>query len=80
VASAGTYQLQIDYTVDGARSFFVSVNGGAAVEVPVTGTSWSVPASTTIPVTLNAGNNAVKVFNNTAFAPDLDRITVTPLP
>jgi hypothetical protein len=79
-ASAGPHQLQIDYTVDGARSFFVSVNGGAAVEVPVTGTSWATPASTTLPVTLNAGANAIKVFNNTAFAPDLDRIRVTPAP
>ena len=80
VSSAGTYQLQIDYTVDGTRSFFLSVNGGAAVEVPVTGTSWAVPATATVSVALNAGNNAIKVFNNTAFAPDLDRITVTPTP
>jgi alpha-galactosidase len=80
VATAGRYQLQIDYELDGSRSFFVSVNGGTAVEVPVTGTSWAAPASTSITVTLNAGDNAIKVFNNTAFAPDLDRISVTALP
>src|ERR1044071_823318 len=56
VATAGSYQLRIDYELDGARSFFVSVNGGAAVLVQVTGTSWSTPVSIVIPVTLNAGN------------------------
>jgi hypothetical protein len=57
------------------RGRFLSVNGGAAVEVPVTGTSWVTAASTVTTVTLNAGNNPIKVFNNTAFAPDLDRLT-----
>jgi alpha-galactosidase len=77
VPAAGTYDLQIDYTLDGARSFFVSVNGGAGIEVPVTGTSWAAPTSTTIPVELNAGDNAIRFFNNGANAPDLDRISVT---
>src|SRR5262245_4415366 len=80
VASAGSYQLQIDYTVDGTRSFFISVNGGAAVEVPVTGTSFATPASAAITVSLNAGSNTIRFFNNAAFAPDLDRISVTSVP
>jgi alpha-galactosidase len=79
VGTAGQYQLQIDYTVDGTRSFFVGVNGGAPVEVAVTGTSFAVPASASITVTLNAGNNTLRIFNNAAFAPDLDRITVSPI-
>ena len=77
VSTAGSYQLRIGYELDGARSFFVSVNGAAAVEVPVTGTSWATPASATLAVTLNAGTNAIRFFNNTAFAPDLDDISVT---
>ena len=55
-------------------------NGGAAVEVSATGTSFATPASTTVTLNLNAGNNAIKFFNNAAFAPDLDRISVTPAP
>lgn len=80
VASAGSYQVRIDYTVDGTRSFFVSANGGTAVEVSATGTSFATPASTTVTLNLNAGNNAIKFFNNSAFAPDLDRISVTQAP
>jgi hypothetical protein len=76
VATAGSHQLTITYELSGTRSFFVSVNGGAAVEVPLTGTSWSIPASGTVTVTLNAGANTIKFFNATAYAPDLDKITV----
>jgi hypothetical protein len=76
VSSAGTYTVQIDYLVSGTRSFWVSVNGGSAIEVICTGSSWSTPASTSISVPLNAGNNSIKFFNNSAYAPDLDRIIV----
>jgi alpha-L-fucosidase len=44
--------------------------------VPLTGTSFSTPATTTIPVTLNAGANSIKFFNDSAYAPDLDKISV----
>jgi alpha-L-fucosidase len=76
-AAAGTRQLTFDYTVDGTRSFFVSVNNGAAAEIPVSGTSWGTPASHTTTVTLAAGANTIRFFNDGANAPDLDKITVT---
>jgi alpha-galactosidase len=76
-ASAGTRQLTIQYLLDGTRSFFVSVNGGTAVEVALTGTSWSAPASTTLTVAVSAGTNTIRFFNDSAFAPDLDKITIS---
>jgi Carbohydrate binding module (family 35)/F5/8 type C domain/Alpha-L-fucosidase len=76
VGQSRDYQLTIDATVAGTRSFFVSVNGGPGIEVPVTGTSFNVVTSTTITVPLNAGVNAIKFYNDTANAPDLDRITL----
>jgi hypothetical protein len=77
VGETRDYQLTIDATVSGTRSFFVSVNGAAGIQVPVTGTSFNAVTSTTITVPLNAGANAIKFFNDTANAPDLDRITLT---
>ena len=76
---AGDYTLLIDNTVNGTRSFFVTVNGGTPIEVSITGTSWDEPntASTTIP--LREGTNTIKIHNDTAFGPDLDRIRI-PLP
>jgi hypothetical protein len=77
VSAAGSYVLTIYYVVSGTRSFSISVNGGTAIPFTVSGTTWNAPGtpvSVTIP--LNAGNNTVKMFNNSAFAPDLDRITI----
>jgi alpha-L-fucosidase len=63
--------------VDGTRSFFLSVNGGAAAEVPCTGTSWATPATATVTVTLAAGANTLRFANETAWAPDLDVIAIS---
>jgi alpha-galactosidase len=76
VDQAGDYQLVIDYTVVGSRSFWVSVNGAPGTEVPLTGTSWDQPASSSTTVHLQAGTNSVRFYNNSAYAPDLDRISV----
>ena len=76
-ATAGNHQLTIGYEVSGTRDFFVSVNGGAATDVPATGTSWSTPATVAMTVPLNAGSNTIRFANPTANAPDLDYITVS---
>lgn len=74
--SSGPYQLTIAATVDGTRSFSVSVNGGPAQQVSVAGSSWSEPVTRNITVSLNAGSNTIQFSNSSAWAPDLDRITV----
>jgi hypothetical protein len=79
VPSSGTYQLEIDYQTSGVRSYFVSINDGAATELDLNGSSFSDPAVTIIPVQLNAGVNTIQIGNPTGFAPDLDRIVVAPL-
>jgi alpha-L-fucosidase len=76
-ASAGSHQLTIHGTVSGTRTFFVSVNGAAATQVPLTGTDWAAPVSATISVPLTAGANTIRFFNDGANAPDLDRIVVS---
>ncbi|MFG6201807.1 CBM35 domain-containing protein [Nonomuraea sp. JJY05] len=76
VPEARQYTLFIDFTVNGQRSYFVSVNGGAPVEVKVSGAGNNTPYTTTVPVTLRAGANTVKLYNDTEAAPDLDRISL----
>ncbi|MEV6848971.1 alpha-galactosidase [Actinoplanes sp. NPDC051411] len=75
--AAGNHQLTITYEVDGTRTFYVSVNGGTPVQVPVTGTSWSAPAHATVTVALAAGTNSLTFSNPSAYAPDLDQISVS---
>jgi len=76
-SAAGTKTLTISYLLSGSRSFYVSVNGGADQVVALTGTSFSTVATKTISVTLKAGANTIKFHNDSAYAPDLDKISIS---
>jgi hypothetical protein len=76
VDAAGQYDLYLDYLVSGTRTFYVSVNGGPAVTTQLSGTSSNDPVTAKLPVTLAAGANSIRFFNDSAGAPDLDRIRV----
>ncbi len=79
VPAGGTYQLEIDYQTSGLRSFFMSVNGGAATELDLNGSTFSDPVPVVLQVQLHAGVNTIQFGNPTGYAPDLDRIVVAPL-
>ncbi|MBS2551511.1 alpha-galactosidase [Catenulispora sp. NL8] len=76
-AAAGSHTLTIAYLVSGSRSFSISVNGGPDIVETVSGSSFATPASASVTVQLNAGTNTIKFHNDTAYAPDLDAITVS---
>ena len=76
-SSSGTYTMRIYYLVSGTRNLSVSVNGGSGPTLSLSGTSFSTVASATTNVSLNMGVNTVKLYNNTAYGPDVDRITLT---
>jgi hypothetical protein len=76
-ASAGSRTLTVSGAVSGTRSYSVSVNGGAAQTATLTGTDFNAPITTTLTVSLNAGSNTIRFYNDTANAPDLDKITLS---
>jgi hypothetical protein len=76
VDAAGDYTLFIDYTVNGDRSFFVTVNGGTPIEAPVSGVGNTTAETTSVRVPLQAGANTIKIHNDDAAAPDLDRLSL----
>jgi len=80
VAKAGTYQLEIDYTTAGLRTFYIYVNNGPPTILDVNG-SFDSPVPALISVHLNKGTNKIVVTNPNpnGFAPGLDSITVGPL-
>ena len=78
VPVAGTYQMEVDYMTQGERSFFVSINGGAAQELDLNGYSFGTPTSTVVPVQLNAGTNQIEFSNPSNYAPNLDSIIIAP--
>ncbi|MER6000508.1 hypothetical protein ABT120_18195 [Nonomuraea angiospora] len=73
--TTGTRQLTVHALVDGSQSFSVSVNGGDAIQVPMTGTKDTV-TTTTVPVDLVAGVNTIRFFGLTARGPELDKIVI----
>jgi len=78
VPVAGTYQMEVDYMTQGQRSFFVSVNGNTATELPLNGYSFGTPTNKVIQVALHAGSNQIEFSNPTNYAPNLDSITISP--
>jgi alpha-galactosidase len=77
--ATGTYQMEIDYLTSGPRSYYVSVNGATATELDLNGSSFSLPTSTVVPVTLKAGVNTISFGNATGYSPGLDRIAISPV-
>jgi len=75
-SAAGSHTITIAYVLSGSRSFYVSVNGGSDVQLSLTGSSWSSPATTTLTVQLKAGSNSIRFHNDSAYGPDLDAITI----
>ena len=63
--------------MSGTRTFDISVNGGADIVEQLTGTSFATPVTASVTVQLNAGSNTIKFHNDSAYAPDLDSITVS---
>jgi alpha-galactosidase len=78
VPETGTYLMEIDYMTQGARSFFVSVNGNTAQELSLNGYSFGTPTSTVVKVPLKAGPNQIEFSNPDNYAPNLDSIIISP--
>jgi hypothetical protein len=75
-AKSGQYQMLLYYVLKGERSFFIRVNGGPAVEVPLSGKSWIHVTTASTTVTLKAGSNSIRFYNDQQYAPDLDRVVI----
>jgi alpha-L-fucosidase len=75
--TAGNHSVVIRALVSGTRNFTISVNGGAPVTVAVTGSSFSTVTTATVNLPLAAGSNKLTFGNSSAYAPDLDAITVS---
>lgn len=81
--AAGNYEVVV-YNVcgdQGGRKLWVSRNGGSGTEFTCGFTGgWNVVGSATITLSLQAGNNTLRLYNTTSGGPDLDRIVVKNAP
>ncbi len=79
-ATSGIYALTVYYTNGdlATRTANISVNGSTStlsISGNTTG-SWTTVNTVSVNVTLAAGNNTIKFFNNSAPAPAIDRISL----
>jgi hypothetical protein len=76
----GGYLLTVVGAVAGTRTVNVSVNGGPAQPIVITDSSFTSPlVAHTIRVRLHGNVNTIRLFNDTAYAPDIDKIELDPL-
>lgn len=74
---AGTYALSISYLSEAARSMSVSINGANAVNVSFEASGgWDKKATRTVDIALAAGNNTLRFFNSSGWAPDIDNVSI----
>jgi alpha-glucosidase len=75
VSTSGSYTMTVYYASGEVRPAYISVNGGAGTEYSFASTGGFTTVGTkNITVNLNAGSNTIKIYHNTAWAPDFDRI------
>ena len=78
VTTAKSYTLTLWAMSTFSRTFKVSVNGNAPFTRTVLTPTADTPQPFTLTIPLRAGVNSIRIFNETASAPELDRITVGP--
>jgi alpha-galactosidase len=76
VPTAGVYRMQINAMTQGPRTLEYSVNGAPGGSLNMGGGSYFLPQSSTVNVSLNAGNNTIVFGNPSGYGADLDRIIV----
>jgi len=75
--TAGLYTMKIYYLSGDERDVYISINGGSGIKLspPVSG-SFNVVRTEKLTVYLNQGNNTIKFYNNSGYAPDIDKIAI----
>lgn len=76
VTETDTYSLAVFGVCDADREFYISVNGGEGVSLPMNSHSWSKAAEARLEVALSEGENTVRFYHPDAPTPDLDKIEV----
>ena len=75
----GNYKLTIAYICGESRSISIYVNGKKAKTLSFNSGGWSTVATKTLDITLNPGDNTIRLVNTSSWMPDIDYIDVIPV-
>ncbi|MBR4648523.1 MAG: alpha-galactosidase [Bacteroidaceae bacterium] len=72
----GKYKMTIYYCTGQQRKFSVDVNGRFVKTFTVNNGSWDTSSPVDCEIELEPGENVVRLYNETGWAPDMDRMTL----
>ena len=72
----GTYIMRLAYITGEDRTFRISVNDGTPIKTTVNSGGWSTVATESYNITLNKGNNVIRLYTNSGWMPDIDYMTL----
>lgn len=68
----GEYTLMLSFITGETRKVYLQVNDGEVQELSLNSGGWSTVAKKEVEVTLQQGNNVVRLYNPSAWMPDID--------
>ena len=79
VDAAGEYVLAFDYASPDDRAFDLSVDGGAPIRVAAPATGGKI-SQVSVRMHLASGLHSIRLRNDSAWMPDVDRMTIASVP
>ena len=77
VDTDGEYEMELFYMSGENRNISISVNGGTATRISCNSGGWGTVASKKLRIHLQKGNNVIRLFNTSAWMPDIDCMKLT---
>ena len=74
--TGGLYKMTLSFITGESRNIKISVNGGDPISASLNGDSWSNIAQKEFEITLNKGNNTVRLYSDSGWMADIDCMTL----
>ena len=74
--TGGLYKMTLSFITGESRNIKISVNGGEPISASLNGGSWSNIAQKEFEITLNKGNNTVRLYSDSGWMADIDCMTL----
>lgn len=74
--TGGLYKMTLSFITGENRNIKISVNGGEPISASLNGGSWSNIAQKEFEITLNNGNNTVRLYSDSGWMADIDCMTL----
>ena len=74
--TGGKYKMTLAFITGESRNLNISVNDGAPISTSLNGNSWSNIAKQEFEITLNQGNNIVRLYADAGWMADIDCMTL----